>query len=173
MSLEDPSKSQARLRLRIFCPMQPLKMVSVRRDSQISSLHKLWASSRRFVFHGMELDDLMTFESYGLQDGDSLVAISPSESGSSEATPWITVTRGVEGSNESLRWRLDFRTAREFARLRDLAFTRSHWNPKAFPKFSRSLREPPHSAVLQAPLQLDYPPAIAPSATLPASWELK
>jgi hypothetical protein len=65
----------------------------------------------------------MTFESYGIKDGDAIVALPVGESTSICATSlWLNATRDSESFNESVRWMLDPRTSIEAARLRDLHY---------------------------------------------------
>jgi hypothetical protein len=172
MSLEDHFRSLSRIELRIFSPMQPIKMVSVRCGCQIGSLQKLWPSPRRIIFNGLELDDLMTFGSYGLQDGDALVVVSRGDREGTGVSPWISVTRDYEGFNDSLQWALDLRTATESARLADLRKMRFENKIRAFRRFSPAFLENQQSPAVVEPSEVDYPAPGAPSTSaLPVSWE--
>jgi hypothetical protein len=130
MSAHEPGRAD----LKICTPHQPVRFISARLSGQIRALQTLWRSHpKRFIFNGIELREDMTFESYGIRDGDSIVAIPLDNRDSvSDASQWLSLTRDTETFNESLRWMLDPATTAEAARLRDLQLMRLERRPAAF-----------------------------------------
>jgi hypothetical protein len=172
MTLEEHFRSLSRIELRIFCPLEPIKMVSVRCGCQIGSLQSLWPAPRRILFNGLELDERMTFEWYGVQDGDALVVVSRSDCDFPHACAWINLSRDREGFNDSIQWIVDIRTANESARLRDLRQIRFDHNARAFQRLSLGFLQTQLPAGETDPSDIDYAPPPAPSTSaLPVLWK--
>jgi hypothetical protein len=130
-------RETARVDLKICTPHQPVRFISARLSGQIRALQSLWQSSPKcFIFNGIELREELTFESYGIRDGDSIVAL-PLEHRDSvyTASQWLNFTRDAETFNESLQWMLDPATSAEAGRLRDLQLMRLERSPAAFMRF--------------------------------------
>jgi hypothetical protein len=129
--------SQGRAELKICCPHQPVRFISARLSGEIRALQSLWPGApKRFIFNGSELSEAMTFEFYGIHDGDSIIAL-PIDGGDSvyATTHWLNLTRDSENFNEALRYMLDPATAGEAARLRDLHLMRLERRPRSFVRF--------------------------------------
>jgi hypothetical protein len=114
----------------------------------------------------------MTFEFYGVRDGDSIVALPIENEDSVYGTNhWLTLTRDSESFNEALRWMLEPATAGEAARLRDLQLMRLERKPRSFMKiFSRAgmdEREPTRS---DSSTVLGLPPKSPSVDALPIEW---
>jgi hypothetical protein len=122
MALLDPLSEPGRCELRVCCPHHPVRLVSVRLAGQIRALQALWPlADLRFIYNGSELSDRMTFESYGIRDGDTIVAL-PTNNSVCATSQWLSATRDYESFNESVQWMLDPKTSAEAARIRDLHF---------------------------------------------------
>jgi hypothetical protein len=127
-----PIPEPARVELRVCSPHQPVRLISARRSGQVGSLQCLWPSApKRFIFNGLELREGQTFGSYGIRDGDLIIAVPQGDDG---VHRWMALTRDHESINEALRWVLDPKTAGEAARLRDLQLWRLEQRPRLFAK---------------------------------------
>jgi hypothetical protein len=124
--------------LKICCPHQPVRFISACLSGDIGALQSLWPGApKRFIFNGSELSEAMTFEFYGIHNGDSIIALPLDGRDSVYATAhWLHLTRDSENFNEALRYMLDPATAGEAARLRDVHLMRLERRPRAFARFS-------------------------------------
>jgi hypothetical protein len=130
-----------RAELRVFCPHQPVRFISARLTGQISGLHVLWPGIQKtFIFGGIKLSETMTFAEYGIRDGDSIIALSETES--PETGLWISLTRDRDSLNETMQWMLDPGTSAEAARLRDLHMTRVEQRPRVYDRFCATFAAP-------------------------------
>jgi hypothetical protein len=165
------SPCDPRVELKVCTPHQPVRLISARLSGQIRALQSLWpAAPKKFIFNGLELLEGMTFDFYGIRDGDSIVAL-PIEQ-SDAVNQWIILTRDHEGFNESLRWMLDPATAGEAARLRDLHLMRLDRRPRVLMKMYSPLMddESPHG--YHDAINLAYEPPRRPSTeALPTPWD--
>jgi hypothetical protein len=128
------ARELVRVDLKICTPHQPVRFISARLSGQVRALQSLWQSSpKRFIFNGIELQEDMTFESYGIRDGDSIVAL-PMDGPDAlyTAAQWLNLTRDADSFNESLQWFLNPTTSAEGARLRDLQLMRLEMRPTSF-----------------------------------------
>jgi hypothetical protein len=162
----------ARAELKVCSPQEPVRFLSVRLSSQVQSLQSLWSSPKRFIFNGAELLETMTFNFYGIRDGDSIVAISVNNCHSLYGLNyWLSLTRDSDSFNDSLRWMLDAKTNGEAARLRDLQMVRVERKSRLFRRISSAVVNEETCSGITAPLVIDYPPASEPSTEpLPVPW---
>ena len=90
-------------------------------------------SAVRFIFNGVQLLESNTFESYGIKDGDSIIALPADQTDSIITThQWLNLTRDSDTFNDCMRWMLDPRTSGEASRLRDLHLMKMERRPKVF-----------------------------------------
>jgi hypothetical protein len=163
-----------RVELKVCLPHQPVRLISARLTGPVGALQTLWPEApKRFIFNGLELLHGMTFDFYGIRDGDSIVALPLGHGESIYGTSsWLNATRDIEAFNEALKWMFDPATSDEAARLRDLHLMRLERRPKGLVKMYSSLlareesnRSPPIA------LRISYAPALAPSTEpLPELW---
>jgi hypothetical protein len=163
-----------KVELKVCSPYQPVRLISARLSGQIGALQTLWPSApKRFIFNGLELLNGMTFDFYGIQDGDSIVAL-PLDHGESiyGTSSWLNATRDAEAFNEALKWMLDPVTSNEAARLRDLHLMRLERRPKGLIKMYSPLlarEQSERSPAIAA--RIPCAPALAPSTEpLPELW---
>jgi hypothetical protein len=173
MAVANPLCEPGRVELRVCCPQQPVRLISARLTGQIRALHTLWpAAPMRFIFNGAELLEGMTFEFYGIRDGDAIIALPVGERDSVCATnQWLSLTRDNEGFNDSMRWMLDSRTSGEAARLRDIHIMRFEGKSRSFMKlcspYLTELRTSPVSRNTVTEFEIPSCPLTDP---LPALW---
>ena len=76
-SSSDLIPEAGRVELIICAPHQPVRLISAKLTGQIKSLQILWPSSpKKFVFNGSILNSDMTFDFYGIKNGDTIIALS-------------------------------------------------------------------------------------------------
>jgi hypothetical protein len=163
-----------RIELKICSPHQPVRIVSARLSGKIQALQSLWPSNpRKLIFNGHELLDAMTFESYGIRDGDSIVAlpVDPNES-VYRTNHWLSLTRDCESFNEALEWMLNPRTSLEAARLRDVHHLRAENMPRTFARWVAPLAGRGERSPATPSSRVDYAPPTEPAAeALPVPWK--
>ena len=144
----------------------------------------------------MQLVETKTFLYYGINDGDSIIALPKNayigkfdqKSGQfSErnnrfdsiendfsTAQWLSVTRDNDTFNECMRWILNPNTAAEAARLRDMHLIKMEKKPKMMMKMIMQLENSIlNDAVVSnsIPLKIDYDPLKSPSdKPLPILW---
>ena len=163
-----------RVELKICSPHQPVRLVTARLTGQIMALQTLWPAParKRFIFNGVELLESNTFESYGIKDGDSIIALPADQTDSIITThQWLNLTRDSDTFNDCMRWMLDPRTSGEAARLRDLHRMKMARRPKLFMRMCAPfVGEETRSNSLPA-ANTSYANATGPStAALPVAW---
>jgi hypothetical protein len=163
-----------RVELKIFSPHQPVRFISARSSGQIQALQTLWPNApKMFIFSGLELAQEMTFDDYGMRDGDALVALPIGDKEkTSRSSMWMALTREYENFNECVRWILSPTTSAESARLRDLhrmTVEDRQWMPRAT-KSRHSDREPYSPASNLTMISYDAP--LSPmTSPLPVLWD--
>ena len=76
MSVSQPPLDDGRAELLICSPHQPIRVISARLSGQVSALQILWPNHpKRFIYNGMQLVETKTFLYYGINDGDSIIAL--------------------------------------------------------------------------------------------------
>jgi hypothetical protein len=125
-----------RVEIRVFAPQQPVRFISACLSGKIDALQGLWPDSpKRFICSGSELFPQMTFEHYGIHDGDSIIALPRDDPPSrSNAVLWLAITRDESGFDECVRSIVDPATSREAGRLRDLHSTKIEERSRLFIK---------------------------------------
>lgn len=166
-----------RVEVMVCTPHQPIRLISARLTGQIKALQSLWPESpKRFIFNGAELIEAMTFDFYGIKDGDSIIALPQEKKESVFVTnQWINLTKDNDNFSDSMRWMLDPQTALEAARLRDLHMTKLEKRAKVFMKISAPfLNDEGKPEALSLESYLDYEAATEPSTeALPIFWEIQ
>jgi hypothetical protein len=166
------SRELGRVELKVCSPHQPARLVSARLSSRICALQSLWPSNpKKFIFNGYELLEAMTFESYGIRDGDSIIAVPMGQSDSIYCmNRWFSLTRDCDSFNESMRCMFSPKTAGENARLRDLRLFKVEGKSRTFLKSGYG-RGVDGGIVVTPALNLDYAAAEEPATEpLPAQW---
>lgn len=163
-----------RVELKICTPHKPVRMVSARLSGEIKSLQCLWPadSPKKFIFNGSELLENQTFESYGISDGDSIIAVPADQKDTLFSTSqWLNLTRDNESFNDCMRWMLDPATSGEAARLRDLHLMKMERRPRVFMRMCASyMQEEEENRGLKW-TKKDYPIATEPMTDpLPFDW---
>jgi hypothetical protein len=126
----------------------------------------------RYIFKGTEISPQMSFEHYGIQDGDPMIVL-PIDGGCDirSCSACIAATRDEDDLKETLKWMLDPRTGPEVARLRDIEVYRAEGRPKCHR--ARQFTFGPVIGRTHRPLQtkIDYQEACAPTTeALPVIW---
>jgi hypothetical protein len=130
--------------IHVCAPHEPVRKVTARHLNAISDLQSLWpACPKRFIFKGSTLLESMTFEFYGVCDGDSIIALPNDSDGSNLAAiqEWMSVTRDVDALNETTKSILNPVTTRQVAHLRDLSWIALERRPKQYRKMIAALTE--------------------------------
>jgi hypothetical protein len=111
-----------RVELRIFSPCDPVRFISARLSAPVGALRVLNPDSpRRFIYGGTEMTDDVTFAEYGIQDGDTILALPLEENDNrTDRDTWVRLSRDQTAFSDSVRWIQDPNMCREAARLRDL-----------------------------------------------------
>jgi hypothetical protein len=127
----------------------------------------------RFIFNGFELLEGMTFEFYGIRDGDAIIALPVGERDSICCTSqWLSLTRDNESFNESMRWMLDSRTSGEAARLRDVHTMRVEGKARSFMKMCSPYLSQLHTPAIAHATITEYDvPSSPPTTPLPVLWK--
>jgi hypothetical protein len=172
MSLCADSTQQERVDIRICSPLQPVRLVSIRLMGLVRALNGLYDSPRRFIFKGMELRDSATFSSYGVHEGDAIIALTQSEHASTIGrNHWLGVSRDQETFNNSVRWMIDATTADQAARLRDLHLIRLEGHPRRLARIYEQFLNGHGAPTALPPMHTSYLPLSGPSTeALPIIW---
>jgi hypothetical protein len=170
-----PPEELRRAELRVVSPNQPVRFVSARLSGQIHALQSLWPNSpKRFIYHGLELEESMTFHDYGLRDGDSIIALSHEGPCVFEKVNlWLGLTRDRETFNDCMGWLLNPNTAGEAARLRDLHFIRMERRPRVFMNMCTPYLQQEIEKRSGLPFTIEYRSPRSPSTeALPILWNV-
>jgi hypothetical protein len=116
----------------------------------------------------------MTFNDYGVREGDSIIALSKEDSSSFDnVNLWISLTRDHEAFNECICSMLNPETSGEAARLRDLHLTRMESMPRPFARMCTPFLNQYTEAVMSPPTILSSQSPRSPSEeALPVPWDL-
>jgi hypothetical protein len=114
----------------------------------------------------------MTFEHYGIHDGDSIIVLPREVSSSiSRVNLWLSLTRGDSIFNDCVRSIVDPATSGEAARLRDLHMTRIERRPRAFMKICTQCLQGEADGRSRLATVIPEPSPISPSTNaLPIVW---
>ena len=128
-------ESDSRIELLVCSPHQPVRVISARVTGQISALQSLWPESpKRFIYNGNQLHETMTFNFYGIRDGDSIIALPKYQFNDLKCSQWMCLSRDYDSFNEYMKWMVDPRTSDEAARIRDLHIMKMEKRPRAYIK---------------------------------------
>lgn len=172
-SSSDLIPETGRVELIICAPHQPVRLISAKLTGQIKSLQMLWPSSpKKFVFNGSILNSDMTFDFYGIKNGDTIIALSNDlQENYAMTSRWITLTRDSENLSDSIKSMIHPRTAREASRLKDLHLMKIERKPKLFIKLCAPfLEEETESKVDQSTLFLPDQATEPSTSALPVFW---
>jgi hypothetical protein len=135
-------------------------------------LQTLWPSApKRFIFNGLELLEGMTFDFYGIRDGDSIIALPREQQSIVRTTQWIAMTRDIENFNEALKWMLNPKTSAEASRIRDLHLMKAEQRPRMLMRLCATIDEDDESSRSSCPPTVIAPPPDAPAREpLPVDW---
>jgi hypothetical protein len=162
-----------RVELRICVPQEPVRVIYAYPSNEISVLQTLWPGSpKKFLFDGIELIPTLTFESYGIRQGDSIIALPHSNCANPLSMhEWTTATRDSEAFNDSVGAILNPATTRQVARLRDLNWRALERRPKQFQRLCAVIMETEPVGVPLHPTVIMETAPLAPSEeALPVSW---
>jgi hypothetical protein len=129
----------------------------------------------RYLFNGAELIEAKTFEFYGIQNGDAIIAL-PAEvhDSISLTSQWLSLTRDNDAFNESMRWMVDPRTSDEAARLRDLHLLRAEAKSRGFLRVPAAYLKELITLGANGRTETNWEAPSEPSRdTLPALWDLQ
>ena len=162
-----------RVELKICSPHRPVRIITARLSGQIKALQGLWEDRKRFIFNGVELIESMTFDFYGIKDGDSIIAL-PADQAVFSTHQWLNLTRDSDTFNDCMRWMLDPRTNGEASRLRDLHMLKMERRSKLFMRMCAPFAcEDTRASAIPA-ANTTYSSATAPSTeALPVLWALE
>ena len=76
----------------------------------------------------------MTFNFYGIRDGDSIIALPKYQFNDLKCSQWMCLSRDCDSFNEYMKWMVDPRTSDEAARIRDLHIMKMEKRPRAYIK---------------------------------------
>lgn len=162
-----------RVELIVCSPHQPVRLISAKLAGQIRSLQRLWPNSpKKFIFNGSILAPEMTFDFYGIRNGDTIIALSKESHENYTTTGrWITLTRDNENFSESIKSMIHPRTAREASRLKDLHLMKLERKPKLFMKLCEPfIEKDTESKVEQSTLFLPDQATEPSTSALPVFW---
>jgi hypothetical protein len=136
---------EGRIGFSVCRPGTLVARVSARRDDPCRVILKVFPQLMlTCIYRGEILDLDATLGSYGITDGDLVVAVPTSNSSISDTNRWQNITRRSEAFEASVRSFLNLSTRSESMRLRDLAWYRVESTPRQFKRtvarFQRSQR---------------------------------
>jgi hypothetical protein len=174
MSICEVFSETGRVELKVCSPHQSVRLISARLSGQIRALQSLWPSApKRFIFNGLELLEAMTFDFYGIRNGDSIIALPLDQHSVYRTTQWLAMSRDTESFNESLKWMLDPRTSAEAARLRDLHLVKVEHRPKMFLKMCATFEaDDGEENRASRGTVLGLPPEAPSCEALPVDWSM-
>jgi hypothetical protein len=116
----------------------------------------------------------MTFDYYGIREGDSIIALPERDAGRpSDTNLWMSLTRDHENLNECMRWMLDPSTSGEAARLRDLHMIKMEHRPRAFARMCSAFQQSKgHGNSIGETKISSERPKFPSTDALPASWSI-
>jgi hypothetical protein len=156
--------SRPLISLVVHFPSRFRVQLSIPPTATVSNLRaRIPTGSCNLMHNGQLLIDAMTLAFYGLCEMDTLVVM-PCQT--------TDIHRGL--CEDRIRWPKNSGTARETARIRDMAFTRAERRPRSFRRLcvsAESASYPWRSASGVIALTTEYPTVSAPSCDpLPAPW---
>jgi hypothetical protein len=122
-----------RVEIRICIPHEPVLTVLAKVSSEIEGLQTLWPNHPKiFIYKGCQLIPSMTFEGYGIRDGDSIVVLPQGEGRvhADAAREWMNETRDNDAFNASIGSIINPVTSLQVARLRDLRWAALERRPR-------------------------------------------
>jgi hypothetical protein len=163
------------IEIRVCAPHEPVRKVMTRRLSLISALQCLWPTCPKcFIFQGRTLLESMTFEFYGVCDGDSIIAL-PNDSDRGNLAvlqEWLSVTRDMDALNETIRSILNPATTRQVARLRDLHWMALERRPRQYQRMITALMDTEQRPSFLRSTVIKEPPKTPSVEAMPVLWNL-
>lgn len=161
-------------RIRICLEDRTVRTVSVDRRQQIKKLLKvLGPEIRVLVFSGYVLATTQTFEYYGIEDGDFIIALLSKEQEDRALERWFSLTTDKEQFNEAMTWATSTLTNREVGRIQDLRMAKAEmkmWGHGRPFRFANQTAEEPAPTYYEGIIPLTQ--AKKPSSdALPVFWD--
>ena len=174
MSILIEQNESKRVDLLVCTPCQPVRMISAKLSGQISSLQSLWPENpKKFIYNGIELHEKMTFDFYGIRNGDSIIALPQDQNQNIfYKSQWINLTKDSDSFKESMNWIINPNTASEASRLRDLHMMKMENRPRGFNGLCTILSNNEQTKTKEIELKIKYVTPQKPSTKpLPILWE--
>lgn len=140
LSTVSPNQTLERIELMICTPHQPVRIVSAKLSGRINALQILFPDSpKTFIYNGMQLIESETFSSYGISDGESIIALPKHDDKNFES--WKKLTSERAEFNDLVRSMTSPSTTNEAARLRDLRLIKMESKSHLYLKLKRAFEQ--------------------------------
>lgn len=134
--MDENVPEKPRITIKIWGPNLRIRRASVVETDRVGCLQSLFPDSPKiFLCYGEFLMPQLSFQSYGIKDGYSIVVM-PKDYDETEIATWASITRDRDSFEDKIRFAVNDATKSEVARLRDLHFDRIEMRSRKFTKFA-------------------------------------
>ena len=119
--------------LYLCVPNKYTRRICIRKNQKISILKKRFPNDpKKFIYNGQYLGNEFTFDFYGMNDHDIIVAVPDNCEFNLSNNNWIHASRDSDEIADRISFSLNSKTRPEASRLQDLRFTTVERKPRLY-----------------------------------------
>jgi hypothetical protein len=160
-----------RVTINLFVPGKMLSKAIANPSDPCGVLQKLFHNQKMpFVYNGMRIDDNCSFEFYGIQTSETLVALSENSDPVRQVARWIQTSRDSETFDSLINSMMNASTRGESMRLRDISMLKKEMDRRRGLRCVTSAEKMIHRRVHRDITQVTEKAEAISTEPLPVPW---
>ena len=176
MSLSQIECNEDSLSIYLCVPKKYTRRICIKKNQKINTLQKRFPNDpKKFIFNGQYLGEEFTFNFYGINNHDIIVAVPDNCGFDLSNSNWIHASRDSDDIADRISFSMNSKTRPEASRLRDLKFMSIERKPRIYRKMCGAVeRSADEFPKVFSNTIIDYTYTDSPSVqALPVCWNEK